>query len=303
MPEFYTLCLGSWMSPYLFVVGFHPALIRMCAMHTVHLGVAQWANASAILDLADLRYFGSGNLSEQLNILTHRFNKWCKVQGIELLGFKMFQAICFCCLTCCYSTKTEYLIMHFPCPSGTINITYQFKYWASAAKTTPNWSWRHGQTESCVLSLRRAWRELVLSTRLMRFLRSCFWQRHAWKNWVNGFWQLSKHHGICHSSKLTISTHWGLSNLTEAVFCFVLGGFSFICLAALPFLVSKCFEGSWRFTKSLRTEQRCRVSWGGPSSPNITFLDLITVTILNLFWPQHLVWIVVFLVCKTIVHT
>ena len=84
--EFYSRCLGSWVSPFTMIAGFHPALIRMCSMHTIHLGICQFANAAAILDLCDLQFFGGGLLSEKLNILTHRFNNWCRLQGIELLA-------------------------------------------------------------------------------------------------------------------------------------------------------------------------------------------------------------------------
>ena len=67
------------------IAGFTPRLVRMCAMHTVHLGVCQWLNASAMLDLTDLHYFGEGDLAEQLDQLKNSFNAWCRVQSIELL--------------------------------------------------------------------------------------------------------------------------------------------------------------------------------------------------------------------------
>ena len=54
-------------------------------MHTVHLGVCQWANASSILDLCDSEYFGTGSMEDKLSRLTFAFNRWCRVQSIEWL--------------------------------------------------------------------------------------------------------------------------------------------------------------------------------------------------------------------------
>jgi hypothetical protein len=54
-------------------------------MHTVHLGICQWLNASAILDLCDIGFFKGKTLAEQLVSLTHAFNRWCKVNSIEPL--------------------------------------------------------------------------------------------------------------------------------------------------------------------------------------------------------------------------
>ena len=81
--EFYTRCIGQWVSPMVMTVGFSPGLIKMCSMHTVHLGVCQWVNGSAIPDLVDMGFFGSGTLTEQLDVVTHTFNRWCRLVSIE----------------------------------------------------------------------------------------------------------------------------------------------------------------------------------------------------------------------------
>ena len=81
--EFYTKCIHQWVSPLTMIIGFTPSLIRMCSMHTIHLGICQWLNASVILDLCDLCFFKGGTLAQKLVSLTHAFNKWCRVNGIE----------------------------------------------------------------------------------------------------------------------------------------------------------------------------------------------------------------------------
>ena len=81
--EFYLKCIGRWVSPLTMITGFHPQLIKMCSMHTVHLGVCQWVNGSAILGLCDTNCFGTGQLAEKLAVLTQRFNAWCRVHSME----------------------------------------------------------------------------------------------------------------------------------------------------------------------------------------------------------------------------
>ena len=70
------------------IIGFSPTQVRFCSMHAIHLGICQWANASAILDLCDMNYFGPGAVADQLPFLTSRFNAWCRLQSIEYTGYK-----------------------------------------------------------------------------------------------------------------------------------------------------------------------------------------------------------------------
>lgn len=51
-------------------------------MHSANLGVCQWLNASCFLLLQDHHVFGSGTLSEQLEILSHRFRAWAYINSI-----------------------------------------------------------------------------------------------------------------------------------------------------------------------------------------------------------------------------
>lgn len=66
-----------------FVTGWHPSRIVACEMHTVHLGIAQWLNAGAVLLLAKFGYLGPGGLALQLEVLTRRFNSWCQLNSIR----------------------------------------------------------------------------------------------------------------------------------------------------------------------------------------------------------------------------
>jgi len=54
-------------------------------MHVVHLGLCQWLNASATILLAKFGYLQGENLGEQLEVLTKRFNAWCRLNGIRLV--------------------------------------------------------------------------------------------------------------------------------------------------------------------------------------------------------------------------
>lgn len=54
-------------------------------MHSVHLGVLQWLNASAIYELISFNYFGPQDLKlhEHLHELTRRLNYWCSMNRIR----------------------------------------------------------------------------------------------------------------------------------------------------------------------------------------------------------------------------
>ena len=58
-------------------------MLKYCSMHCVNLGIAQWANASCILALAEINFFGQDSLAVQLEVLTVRFKKWCRLHGIH----------------------------------------------------------------------------------------------------------------------------------------------------------------------------------------------------------------------------
>ena len=139
-PQFYTKCIHAWVSPLTFIIGFSSGLIRMCSMHTVHLGVCQWLNASAILDLCDIGFFKGNTLAEQLVSLTHAFNRWCRVNSIEPLVFAfIYVRSCLMLLNWdnVFLGDWEGNAMVWP-KQGTINIAFLCPYWASIRGTIPS---------------------------------------------------------------------------------------------------------------------------------------------------------------------
>ena len=81
-PQWYNMCIGRVLSPYLAVPGFHPSLIVYCTMHVSNLGLIQWTNAAVLLALTRLQFFGAGRLSDALHACTIRFRQWCTLHGI-----------------------------------------------------------------------------------------------------------------------------------------------------------------------------------------------------------------------------
>lgn len=73
----------KFINPLMFVTGWHPDRIVFCEMHTVHLGICQWMNGCTIHVLAKYKYFGDVKLPEALEVLTRRFNSWCKLTSIR----------------------------------------------------------------------------------------------------------------------------------------------------------------------------------------------------------------------------
>ena len=63
--EFVNRSLSSYINLLFGVVGFSPNLIRICSTHTVHLGLCEWVNAGAFLELVDDQFWGA---SSQINM-------------------------------------------------------------------------------------------------------------------------------------------------------------------------------------------------------------------------------------------
>ena len=82
MNEFYVKCVKR-LNPMALITGFAPVQIKFCLMHSVHLGICQWLNASAIYELISYGYFGDPPLSQQLHVMTQRLNRWCSFNGIQ----------------------------------------------------------------------------------------------------------------------------------------------------------------------------------------------------------------------------
>ena len=59
-------------------------------MHSVHLGVCQWLNASCIYELIKYNYLSQGQdakLYDHLHVFTRRLNSWCSLNRIrQLIG-------------------------------------------------------------------------------------------------------------------------------------------------------------------------------------------------------------------------
>ena len=80
--QFTNECVGQ-VCPLSLITGFKPGLIRFCLMHTVHLGICHWINASCVYDLAERGYLGEGSLQDKLDNLCRRFNLWCSLNKIR----------------------------------------------------------------------------------------------------------------------------------------------------------------------------------------------------------------------------
>ena len=156
-PQFFTKCIHAWVSPLCMITGFSPGLIRMCAMHTIHLGLAQWMNASAILDLCDISFFKAEKLSEKLVSMTHAFNSWCRVNSIELLSLNntscllIFVGICFCFGSGCSLRLHQFVAFSHP-SLGTTSTAFLWPCWGSLVLTTQNSNWKRGPIVSWCLS-------------------------------------------------------------------------------------------------------------------------------------------------------
>ena len=80
--QFYSQCIHH-LCPLGLVAGFRPDMIKFCLMHTLHLGILQWLNGSAIYELIRYNYLGPGPLHQHLHAFTRRLNAWCSMTGIR----------------------------------------------------------------------------------------------------------------------------------------------------------------------------------------------------------------------------
>ena len=85
--------------PLTLVAGFSPNQIKWCLMHSVHLGVCQWLNASGIYELIQFNYLSqiaNPTLSDHLHEFTRRLNAWCAMNRIrQLMGKNQFSSYFF----------------------------------------------------------------------------------------------------------------------------------------------------------------------------------------------------------------
>ena len=72
--------------PLVLVVGWHPQLIRFCAMHALSLGVYQTLTAEALLWMCAHSVFGQGSLDEQLLNGFLAFKAWASRLGLSCSG-------------------------------------------------------------------------------------------------------------------------------------------------------------------------------------------------------------------------
>lgn len=98
--------IGQWyrvsiktVSPLCLVAGFSPHRIKWCLMHSVHLGICQWLNASGIYELIRYNYLSKvpdAKLSDHLHEFTRRLNLWCSFNRIrQLMARKSSQTLVF----------------------------------------------------------------------------------------------------------------------------------------------------------------------------------------------------------------
>ena len=91
--QFMTQCVGRPLCPLACVAGFRPQMVRFCYMHSVHLGICQFVNASGVYELIKYGYLGgnpNATLSDHLDCLPRRLNSWCAMSNIRQDLFLFF---------------------------------------------------------------------------------------------------------------------------------------------------------------------------------------------------------------------